>query len=93
MLGTHHEDARAAPLSGASRTRYLVMRRGDAWIIEFGGEEFGPYKSDREAILFAVDAANKLGQQDAPTEVLRMDESGETKPVWVYGEHPYPPAV
>ena len=93
MLGTHHEDARAATLSGVSRKRYLVVRRGDAWVIEFEGEEFGPYKSDREAMLFAIDAANKLGQQDSPTEVLLMDESGDAKPVWVYGQHPYPPAL
>jgi hypothetical protein len=28
------------------------------------------YKSEREAMLFAIDAAQKLGQQDEPTEVL-----------------------
>ena len=28
------------------------------------GEEFGPYKSQREAMLFAIDAAHKLDQDE-----------------------------
>ena len=52
-----HDDARvAAFVLGASRTRYLVMRQEDVWFITFNGEEFGPYRSEREAMLFATDA-------------------------------------
>ena len=93
MPGTHiAEDARIpASAEPASRTRYLVTRREDVWFIAFGGEEFGPYKTDREAKLFAVDAAFKLGEQGEPTEVLVVDEAGTFAPVWVYGHHPYPP--
>ena len=58
-----HDDARvAAFVLGASRTRYLVMRQEDVWFITFNGEEFGPYRSEREAMLFATDAAHKLGE-------------------------------
>ena len=93
MPGTHSaEDARIpAPVEPASRTRYLVTRREDVWFIAFGGEEFGPYKTDREAKLFAIDAAFKLGEQGERTEVLVLDEAGAVSPVWVYGQHPYPP--
>jgi hypothetical protein len=93
MPGTHiAEDARIpASVEPASRTRYLVTRREDVWFIAFGGEEFGPYKTDREAKLFAVDAAFKLGEQGERTEVLVSDEAGVVAPVWVYGQHPYPP--
>jgi hypothetical protein len=93
MPGTHSaEDARIpAPVEPASRTRYLVTRREDVWFIAFGGEEFGPYKTDREAKLFAIDAAFKLGEQGEPTEVLVADEAGTVAPVWVHGHHPYPP--
>ena len=57
-----HDTARvAAFVLGASRTRYLVMRQEDVWFITFNGEEFGPYRSEREAMLFATDAAHKLG--------------------------------
>lgn len=52
-----HDDARvAAFVLGASRTRYLVMRQEDVWFITFNGEEFGPYQSERQAMLFATDA-------------------------------------
>jgi len=40
----------AAFVLGASRTRYLVMRQEDVWFITFNGEEFGPYRSEREAL-------------------------------------------
>lgn len=93
MPGTHiHDDARlAAVVLGASRTRYLVMRQEDFWFITFRGEEFGPYHSAREAMLFAIDAAYKLGENGTETQVLRVDENGEATPAWTHGLDPYPP--
>ena len=44
-------------------------------------------------MLFAIDAAHKLGQQDEPTEVLLIGDAGETKPAWIYGQPPYPPSL
>jgi len=68
------------------------VRREDAWFIVFEGEEFGPYQSEREALLFAVDAAHKLGEKGEETQVLRVDETGSTSPAWTFGVDPYPPA-
>jgi hypothetical protein len=77
------DDARvAAFVLGASRTRYLVMRQEDVWFITFNGEEFGPYRSEREAMLFATDAAHKLGELGEDTQVFRVDENGAAEPVW-----------
>ena len=73
-----------------SCARYTLVRREDVWFILFGGEEFGPYKSEREAKLFAVEAAYKLAQQGEETEVLVSDQAGAISPVWVHGQHPYP---
>jgi len=88
-----HDDARvAAFVLGASRTRYLVMRQEDVWFITFNGEEFGPYQSERQAMLFATDAAQKLGELGEDTQVFRVDENGAAEPVWTYGLDPYPPA-
>ena len=72
----------------APRARYLVVRHQNEWVIKFEGEEFGPYKSQGEAMLFAIDAAQKLGEQDDPTEVLVMGEAGEAKTAWTYGQPP-----
>ena len=38
----------------APRVCYLVVRYQDEWVIKFEGEEFGPYKSQSEAMLFAI---------------------------------------
>ena len=40
-----------------SPTRYFLIQHDDEWMIRFADEEFGPYKSKSEAMLFAVDAA------------------------------------
>jgi len=92
MPHIHDHAARpAAAVLGAPRTSYLVARRQDVWFITFDGDEFGPYRSEREALLFAVDAAQKLGKQGEMTRVFRLAEDGEPVPVWVYGLDRYPP--
>ena len=82
----HKRDRRFVP--GAYRTRYIVVRQDALWFIKFDGEEYGPYNSEREAMLFAVEAAHMLGQQGEPTQVLLLDESGEAHPEWTYGLDP-----
>ena len=59
-------------------------------LIKFDGEEYGP-QSEREARLFAVDAAYKLGEQGEATEVRLMDENGEAQLIWTHWTDPYPP--
>ncbi len=75
------------------KTQYRILRQEDVWFIQFEGEEFGPYKSDREAMLFAVDAANKLGEQGKETQVMILDENGDERPAWTFGQDPYPPRL
>jgi hypothetical protein len=75
----------------APRIQYLVARQRDAWFITFSGEEYGPYRTKREAKLFAIEAAHKLGKQGKKTEVLVGDESGDFVLSWMHGQHPYPP--
>ena len=42
-------------------------------------------------MLFAIDAAHKLGEQGAATQVLCVDENGDAGTAWTYGRDPYPP--
>jgi hypothetical protein len=93
MPGTEIQNHERIPAVAepSARKRYLVARREDVWFIAFGGEEFGPYKSEREAKLFAIDAAYKLGEKGEESEVLVADEAGVVAPAWVYGQHAYPP--
>jgi hypothetical protein len=90
----YHDDTLApAILPGRPHTRYLVVRQDDVWFIKFDGEEYGPYKSEREALLFAIDAAQKLGEQGEEAQVLLIDEGGEAHPAFTYGQDPYPPRI
>ncbi len=72
-------------------TRYFVVHDKDAWLIKFQDEEFGPYNSEKEAMLFAVDAAQKLGEHGENAEVCLMGENGHFRPEWSYGRDAYPP--
>ncbi len=79
---------------GHPHTRYLVVRvirQDDVWFIKFDGEEYGPYKTQREAMLFAIDAAHTLGESGEGAEVLLMDERGNALAIWTQGQDRYPP--
>ena len=67
-------------------TRYIVVQHKDEWLIKLGDEEYGPYDSQAEAMLFAIDAAQKLGEQGQNTQVGSMGEHGRFRPEWSYGQ-------
>lgn len=68
------------------QSRYFIVRNADddTWTIQFQGEEFGPYKSQSEAMMFAVDAARKLGQRGDTAEVCLMGVDGHFRSEWSY---------
>lgn len=71
--------------------RYFIVQNDDQWLIKFQDEEFGPYQSQTEAMLFAVDAAHKLGEHGENADVCVMGENGAFRPEWTYGRDAYPP--
>jgi len=72
------------------QARYFIVQDDDEWLIKFENEEYGPYNTKAEAMLFAVEAAQKLGQQGETSEVCLMGENGHFRPEWVYGQSAYP---
>ena len=72
-----------------SPTRYFLIQRDDDWMIKFADEEFGPYKSKAEALLFAVEAARKLGQRGTEAEVCLMGENGFFTAEWTSAPPPH----
>jgi len=76
-----------------AHARYIIVQQGDDWKIRLGEEEFGPYRTKSEAMLFAIDAAQKLGEHGDQAEVLLMGENNHVSPEWVYGRDPYPPRL
>jgi hypothetical protein len=88
MLDRLHRKENTMP-----QARYFIVQQDDAWMIKFNDQEYGPYNSRAEAMLFAVDAAQKLGQQGEEAQVCLMGENGHSRPEWTYGEDPYPPRI
>jgi hypothetical protein len=84
-----NESQARSVVSSHPYTRYLVVRDEDLWFIKFDDEEYGPYNTEREAMLFAIDAAQKLGEQGEETQVLLMADNGKALAVWTHGQHPY----
>ena len=64
--------------------RYFIVQDQiqDQWVIKYGEDEFGPYRTYDEAMLFAVDAAQKLGSYGENAEVCLMGENGHFHTEW-----------
>jgi hypothetical protein len=67
--------------------RYFIVhdQLRDEWMIKYGDEEFGPYKTHDEAMLFAIDAARNLGSYGENAEVCLMGENGHFHTEWTAG--------
>jgi hypothetical protein len=65
-----------------SPKRYFIVGHDDEWKIKFADEEFGPYRSQSEAMMFAVDAARKLMKRGAAAEVCLLGENGNFSAEW-----------
>ena len=70
--------------------RYFIVQRDDRWVIKFNDEEYGPYKTKDEAMLFAIDAAQKLGEFGDNAEVVLMGEDGHFHTEWSHGRDAVP---
>ena len=61
-----------------AQARYFVVHHDGNWLIKFDDEEYGPYNTQSEAMLFAIDAAQKLGDQgERKAEVCRCHRRRE----------------
>jgi hypothetical protein len=70
--------------------RYFIVQHDDLWSIKFNDEEYGPYKTKDEAMLFAIDAAQKLGEYGDNAQVVLMGEDGHFHAEWIYGRDSVP---
>lgn len=79
--------------NGAAMTqaRYFVVNRGGEWKIKYRQELFGPYRSESEALLFAIDAAHGVGSRSGGSQVLVEGRKYRFQPKWIYGQSPFPP--
>lgn len=68
--------------------RYFIVHDEvhDEWRINYGNDTYGPYKTQDEAMLFAIDAARKLGTYGENAEVCLMGENGHFHTEWPAGD-------
>lgn len=70
-----------------AHARYFIVRNQDAWVIKYDDEEYGPYKTQSEAMLFAVEAAKNLQKHGGgEADVCLMGENGHFRPEWSTGQ-------
>jgi hypothetical protein len=56
--------------------RYFIVRRENVWTIKFNDEEYGPYRSQAEAVLFAIDAAETLNEYGENAQIVLNSDNG-----------------
>jgi hypothetical protein len=62
--------------------RYFIVRDRNQWLIKYNDEEYGPYLTQAEATLFAVEAARKLSDRGEDAAVFLMGENGRVRREW-----------
>jgi hypothetical protein len=61
--------------------RYFVERlTAHSWMVKFDDEQHGPYQSQSEAVLVAIDAAEKLNEHGEKAQVVVIG------PTWTYDQ-------
>ncbi|HXF86720.1 MAG TPA: DUF2188 domain-containing protein [Xanthobacteraceae bacterium] len=66
--------------------RYLIVQDGTRWLIKYNDEEYGPYSTETEARLFAIDAAKKLAERGEKAAVYVMGLNGRLRREWIGGQ-------
>jgi len=74
-------------------SRYFILQQDENWLIRFRDGDFGPYRTRQEAMMFAVDAAQQLGEKGENAEVCLMGENGHFRREWTFGQDAYPPRL
>jgi len=66
--------------------RYFIVKDRGRWLIKYNDEEYGPYETQAEAMLFAVDAARKLSDRGEDASVYSMTGNGRLRREWAARE-------
>ena len=76
-----------------ARLRYLVERAGTRWRVRLEDHEQGPYATQCEAALAAIEAAQQAGPDEVHgTQVLIQRLDPTYRIIWTFGEDPFPPS-
>lgn len=68
--------------------RYFIVKDRNHWLIKYNDEEYGPYETQAEATLFAVDAARKLFDRGEDVAVYSLAANGRLRREWAPAKAP-----
>ena len=75
-------------------SRHFLVQTAHGWKIRYADAEYGPYVTRQEALMFAVDAAQRLGEERGQNaEVCLLGEDGHFRSEWMFGRDTYPPRL
>lgn len=74
-----------------ARLHYFVVLHEGHWKINYEGQHYGSYLTQREAIHAAVQSAHNAGQKGHDAQVLVQGTDHKFRTEWTYGHDPYPP--
>ena len=64
--------------------RYHIVGDHDVCMIKFEDSEYGTNASRDEAVVFAIDAAQRLGTRGECAHVCVVDDDGRFQSKWTY---------
>ena len=67
-----------------SDARYYVVGDHDVWMIKSNGDDHGRWANCGEAVILAIDAAQKLAARGECAHVCVVDDEGRFQPKWTY---------
>jgi hypothetical protein len=73
-----------------SQALYFVVEKNGRWYVQHSGAEY-PYVSRAIAVSAAIGAANSSGLRGYVAKVFEPCAQAEWRPIWVFGQDPYPP--
>ena len=74
-----------------SRAQYFVVLHENQWKVKHDGKHYGPYRTQRDAIRAAIDAAHATDKRGIGSQVLVQGRDHRFRAEWTYGNDPYPP--
>jgi hypothetical protein len=67
-----------------SDRRYYVVGDHDVWMIKFNDDDHSRWANCEEAVILAINAAQKLGARGECAHVCVVDHEGQFRAKWTY---------
>ena len=71
--------------------KYAVVRSGEMWTVRYDKRNYGSFKSQQDAIDYAIKTAYRIGEKGHDAQVLVQGINNRLRVEWVYGKSPDPP--